>query len=215
MPFLLKYKDQSDNHLGLWKLEDAEDENYFIERLELSEEESTYFATLKARRRLEYLASRYSLHLLTRRKQRAICLKDEYGKPYIADSSHKISFSHSNKMIAVYASPQDCGVDIQLLVSKISRIAHKFISEKESLQIDENHTLLYQHFFWGAKEALFKAYGRNNVDFLKHLEVAIELFDKDRFTGKGYVRKQDYEAAFRLEAKLFDQHLLVTATEIK
>ena len=108
------------------------------------------------------------LHLLTREDQRRDCLKDQYGKPFLDGSNQFISFSHSEDLVAVAVSDVPVGIDIQLGVEKIARISHKFVNSEEA-SFANRDLLTNLHLIWGAKEAVFKAYGRKEVDFRKHM----------------------------------------------
>ena len=87
------------------------------------------------------------------------------------NSLYEISISHSRELTSVMASPRLVGVDIQKLVGKIDRIASKFMTGVEMECLDEKYRLEHLHVFWGAKEALYKAYGRKQLDFRQHIFV--------------------------------------------
>ena len=132
----------------------------------LTSSEEDQLAQIKGQRRVHWLASRYLIHLLTAVGTRIECLKDEHGKPYLAESNFEISFSHSGDLVAVALGRRTVGVDIQTLVPKIGRIAHKFIRDDEDVLSPE---ILGQHIIWGAKEAAYKAYGKRRLDFREHM----------------------------------------------
>ena len=130
------------------------------------------------------------------RELRGACLKDEFGKPYLTDSTFQISISHSWNIVAIMAAPYNIGVDIQREVAKITRIEKKFIRpvEKESLQ--ENTKIPHLHIYWGAKEALYKAYGRKRLGFVRHIHV--DPFEYNLVTGHttAAIHKDTYHAYF-------------------
>ena len=96
-----------------------------MEKLELFPKELELIETIKGHRKLEWLASRWLLHLMSGRQIRGACLKDEFGKPYLVNSFYDISISHSRELVSVLAAPQAVGIDIQKIVGKIDSIAHK------------------------------------------------------------------------------------------
>ncbi len=201
--------------LGVWKIQEEED--YFSNALEISEKEKELIAGMKGRRSIEWLSSRHLIHLMSQRDRRAIILKDEFGKPYIDDSDHYISFSHSHGMSAAIASPKVVGVDIQFIVSKIDRIAPKFMNAEEwklMETLDPSQHIEYMHIIWGAKESLFKAYGKKSVDFKKHINVKISEGEDLLTDFTAEFRKEDHQADYQLAAQKIDSHILVYAQEI-
>ncbi len=211
MPLLFHRYLQPEGELGLWRIEESED--FFLDQLKLAAEEQAQVAQLKGHRRLEWLAGRWLLHLMSGREQRGACLKDEHGKPYLSESLFDISISHSREMASVMAAPRAVGVDIQRIVGKIELIAHKFMRDPEMESLEPATRLEHLHVYWGAKEALYKAYGRRQLDFKKH--IFIEPFDYDVSLGKcqGYVEKEDYHQEFSLTYERIEDYILVAGIE--
>lgn len=180
--------------LGLWRIE--EDEAYFLDRLELFPSERRQLAEIKGRLRLEWLASRWLLHTMSGRFLRGACIKDEFGKPYLVDSNFEISISHSWNVVSIMAAPYSIGLDVQKEVSKIERIQHKFIRPIENESFEEATKLAHLHIYWGAKEALYKAYGRKQLGYIQHIHV--DPFKYDLSVGKttAAIHKGDYHAYF-------------------
>ncbi len=207
MPIFLKKELPFEGELGLWKI--SEDESYFLNRLSLFDDEKKYLNRLNNKRRLEHLASRYLLHLMSGREIRGACLKDEYGKPYLENSDYHISFSHSNQMVAVIGSPSIVGIDIQKYVDKITRIQHKFLSNHELEYVKDSDAKEKLHILWGAKESLYKAYGRKKVEFKEHL--AIDNFKWDGFTSQfqGKINIDQHSSIHNLYAMEIDNYMLV------
>jgi len=113
----------------------------------------------------------------------------------------------------VVASPQSVGIDVQKLVSKIGRIAHKYMREEETASLNEATRLEHLHVYWGAKEALYKAYGRRELDFKKHILIEPFQYDLDVAFCKGIVRKDDFEARYIISYKKLGEYILVLAME--
>lgn len=197
--------------LGLWKIE--EPGTYFEERLGLSPEEQAYVDQLKGQRRTEWLAARYLLHELSGREIRGKCFKDKNGKPYLEGSDFQISISHSHGMAAVLAAPGNVGVDIQLKVDKIERIAHKFMRPEETASLHPTSRIEHLHIYWGAKESLYKAYGRRELDFRTHLHIEPFPFDPTGGFFQGTIRKGTYQATYLLRYEQFDDYVLVYGVE--
>jgi len=211
MPFLEHHFLSPEGELGIWKID--EDTAFFESKLDMQEKEQQLVVELKGHRRTEWLASRFLLHLMSGRDERAACLKDEFGKPYLEDSFYHISMSHSREMTAVIAAPRLVGVDIQKLVGKIENIAHKFMRDEELQSLKTESRLEHLHVYWGAKEALYKAYGRKSLDFRTH--IFVEPFDYDLSGGQcsGRVVKDDFDKKFEIHYRRIDDFILVYAWE--
>jgi 4'-phosphopantetheinyl transferase len=212
MPLHFHKKISNQGEVGLWKIE--EDEIFFLEQLQLEQEEEQYIADIKGHRRLEWLASRFLLHKMSGRTKRSACIKDDNGKPFLVDSLFDISLSHSREFAAVIAAPQAVGIDIQKVVDKIDRIAHKFMRDEETESLQEATRLEHLHVYWGAKEALYKAYGRRQLDFKEHIFITPFEYDLADGTFSGYYHKGEEYKAFDLKYELVERdYVLVYGME--
>lgn len=214
MPLLLHENLPYCGELGLWQI--AEDEPFFQQQLPLTAREQVELANIKGgKRRLEWWSGRHLLHYMSGRPQRGECYKDQFGKPHLDASPFDISISHSHGMAAVVAAPVSVGVDIQKVVPKIERIAHKYMRPEEEESLDATTQLEQLHVYWCAKEALYKAYGRKQLDFKAH--IAIEPFELEEYgdTLQGTVQKGDFSADFQLWYRMIDDYVLVYAMELE
>ncbi|WP_299623260.1 4'-phosphopantetheinyl transferase family protein [uncultured Tenacibaculum sp.] len=110
---------------------------------------------------------------------------DEFGKPHLKDGTH-ISITHSFTFSALIVSKQKkVGIDIEKRRDKIVKIAHKFTPIEEYKSI-ANHDALVSKLtvVWGAKESLYKIYGKKKLLFLDHIYVEDFSFENDTTTGK-------------------------------
>lgn len=170
MPLILKEKLHPEGLIGIWEIH--EDESFFLNELELYPGEGRQLKEIKGYRRLEWLACRHLVHVLSGRKIRGAILKDKFGKPFLEESEWHISMSHSGGRAAVIAAPYLVGVDIQTIVPRILKLAPRFSNKEElnCIEIAEN-SVEVAHIIWGAKESLFKVYGKGQIDFRKDLSV--------------------------------------------
>jgi len=107
-----------------------------------------------------------------------------------------MSLSHSNEVAAAILAPQSVGIDIQKLVAKIERIAHKYMCESEFESLGKHR----------------KAYGRRELDFRKH--ILIEPFDyQENGITTGRVVKGDFEANYQIYFEKIGEYILVYAIE--
>lgn len=110
---------------------------------------------------------------------------DGFGKPYLKDGKH-ISITHSFTFAAIIISDDTpVGIDIEKRRDKILKIAHKF-TPIEAYKSIANHDALVSKLtiVWGAKESLYKIYGKKKLLFLDHIYIEDFSFDNDVTTGK-------------------------------
>ncbi|MEM6321081.1 MAG: 4'-phosphopantetheinyl transferase superfamily protein [Bacteroidota bacterium] len=211
MPIIYQKQLPNNGELGVWKI--TESENFFEERLQLFPEEAAQLAEIKGRLRLEWMASRWLLHTMSGRKIRGACVKDVFGKPYLTDSPFDISISHSWDVVTVMAAPYSIGVDIQKEVGKIARIAPKFMRPVEKESLVEGTKIPHLHIYWGAKEALYKAYGRKELGFIEHIHIDPFAYDLQVGQTTGAIHKGSYHAYFDVFYEKVANSYLVTALE--
>ncbi|KXK38146.1 MAG: 4'-phosphopantetheinyl transferase superfamily protein [Saprospiraceae bacterium] len=211
MPLLYQSHIANGGVFGIWDVK--EDETFFERKIDFYPEEFKELEGLRARKKMEWLSSRYLLHVLSQREIRGACLKDEFGKPYLKDSPFHISISHSSSCTAVIGSPAFCGIDIQIIVPKIERIAPRFINTVEWEYIPDQDKILYFHTLWGAKEAMYKSFGRRGLDFRKDMNILPFMYQADGFFFRGSVVKNDFNKNYTLFCRQFDHLILVYALQ--
>lgn len=198
-----------DNKFGLWKIE--EDETWFLSHLHLSDAEHGQLNQLKGHRRLEFLASRKLVHLLTSYKTRVPLEKDSYGKPHLNDTPFSISISHSRGYAAAILGKGLVGIDIQHIVEKIERIAPKFMRKEELESIQPEYWLEHMHVYWCAKEALYKAYGKRQLDFCRNIIIHPFPFEKTGGRCFAYIHKDHWTTNFQLQYQQWEDYIVVLA----
>jgi len=150
----------------------------------------------------EYLAK----HLLG---NKCTIAYDDKGKPYLADDSRHISISHSHDQLAIIVNENEStGIDIELIRDKVRKIKHKFLTNEELLDANDDPEKLL--IYWAAKETLYKIYGLKEVDFIKHLFV--KPFTKHNLgTIIGEINLPKYTESFHLQYQILDDYVLVFA----
>jgi len=210
MPLFLKKNDLGAT-LALWRI--TEPEAWFLAGLELTVREMEQLAGIKGRKRVEWLAVRYLTHELSGMAARSPILKDSCGKPYLAQQGLHLSISHSGELAAAMLAQLPAGIDIQRPVEKIERIAHKFLRPEEDACLSKTHRLLHLHVYWGAKEALYKAYGRRELDFRAHIAIEPFHFDPEGGAFAGKVEKDTFAAQYNLRYEVVQGYVLVYGVE--
>ena len=112
-------------------------------------------------------------------------LYDGFGKPHLKDGKH-ISITHSFTFSGIIISDdKPVGIDIEKRRDKILRIAHKF-TPIEAYKSIANHDALVSKLtiVWGAKESLYKIYGKKKLLFLDHIYIEDFSFETNTTTGK-------------------------------
>jgi 4'-phosphopantetheinyl transferase len=197
--------------LGVWHI--TEDEDFFIKKLPLKENELAELVLLRGHRRLEWLAARYLLQVMTGWVYTMV--KDSHGKPHLHNKAYEISVSHSKDYTAIIIAPDLVGVDIQYLTPKLVKVAYRVLNEQKFEQLKEETKLEHLHVYWGAKEALYKAYGKKNLDFRKNIQIEPFHYGHTEGVLKGTVITHDYIKHFIIFYKKIENYLLVYAIENK
>lgn len=196
----------------VWNITESPD--FFIEQLQLSTEQQIVIqekykhpTALK-----QWLASRHSLQLLFQTSF-ANFHKNVHGKLESANTEQQLSISHSDDYIAVVKASTAIGVDIQTFNPKLSRIASKFIDYKLLQQLQKSP--LYQdylHVYWGVKEALFKAYGLGQVNFINHLHISPFEMTKSG-TTTAQLNKPNFKATYNVFYEKTEDYYLCIVTK--
>ncbi|MFN2260699.1 MAG: 4'-phosphopantetheinyl transferase superfamily protein [Psychroflexus sp.] len=96
---------------------------------------------------------------------------DTNGKPHLNDGKH-ISITHSFEFTAVIVSDKRVGIDIEKQREKIKKIAPKFTPIEEYKALGDGEDLIRKlTIVWGAKESLYKLYGKRGLLFLHDIFV--------------------------------------------
>lgn len=201
-----------EGEIAVWITEDADN---LLADLKLTLAEEKLLKKMSNRRVEEWSSARWLIHYLSGRKERATCLKDEYGKPYLVESPYQISVSHSLNYTAVIAAPYAVGIDVQEIVPKMQRIAKKFVNDKEweYLNLKPDSQLEMLHIIWGAKEAMYKAWGKKKIDFKGHLFVPSFEWNGEKIITEASLIKANIHMSFYVIAEKVDNFILVYVRE--
>jgi 4'-phosphopantetheinyl transferase len=103
------------------------------------------------------------------------------NKPFFKGNNDHLSISHSHDQLAIIINKKEnTGIDIELVRDKILRVRHKYLNDAEQAFAGTHIENLIS--IWGAKEAMYKAYGLKGVDFREQMQV--ELFTGDTLHGE-------------------------------
>lgn len=110
---------------------------------------------------------------------------DEFGKPHLKDGKY-ISITHSFIFSGIILSDEKpVGIDIEKQREKILKIAHKFTPLEEYRTIANTDALISKlTIVWGAKESLYKIYGKKKLLFRDHIYIEDFKFADEQTTGQ-------------------------------
>ncbi|HRH65669.1 MAG TPA: 4'-phosphopantetheinyl transferase superfamily protein [Bacteroidia bacterium] len=207
MPIVLK-KEGKDHVLGIWH--SLEPLDALLSQARLTNTEYSIMQDFKSEnRKREYLTVRVLVNQLYHFSPLSINY-DDRGKPTLSNSL-SISISHTREYVAILLSPlKYAGIDLETIRPGIQKIAHKFVNEKEASGVPSENKNEHLHVIWGAKEVLYKIYGKGDVDFRKHMDVG--LFN---YTIKGTVparfHKEDFDRTFPIHHEKLEERMLAWA----
>jgi phosphopantetheinyl transferase len=166
MPFFYQQNINETKHLAIWSI--TEPVSFFESNIKLAVD------IQNDERKIQHLAVR----LLLKRMMPVVDLSKiemaENGKPYLQGLPFHFSFSHCIGYAAVAVSDNPIGIDIEIIHSRILKVAHKFLNESEKQMIgnlSEQEQLKQLAFFWASKEAMYKQHEQLGIDFAKDFNV--------------------------------------------
>lgn len=130
---------------------------------------------------------------------------NEVNRPFLKDRSEHISISHSHQWLAISIhQTNETGVDVELIREKVINIKHKFLCEEELafVQSDIDKLTLY----WTAKEAIYKAYGKKELEFKRIKIEPIEPLNRGEL--KGLIDLETGKRHFKLMYRKFEPYFL-------
>lgn len=200
---------QPGKKIAFWQI--TEDEETLLQMYNPTAEEIVFLQGLHESKRLHFLSSRLLLRTLVPNGKLA---KDDAGKPHFEDETPHISISHSgNYAAAIIDENNPTGIDIETQGPKILRIEDKFCNTYDKTNIRKSHHSLCLLIMWGAKESLYKWYGKKEVDFKKHMTVGpFETGDSGRFSATFH--KPGIQQDFIMEYAVFEDHVAVWIHEM-
>lgn len=199
MPFIENRKIDFYSNMLVWQI--AENTSELSKLITLSNEDQTLFNSLKNKaRQREYLATRL---LLTKCKLNRQIKYSEIGAPYFEDKKDFISISHSKLLVTVLISKKNCGIDVEQISPRASKIVNKFLSQDEIKLISGPYFETNAILFWTVKEAIYKFLKTQNIIFNKQIKISYFSW-KSKFVEAYYIT-DDKEIKFLLSFdKIFD-----------
>lgn len=217
MPLFYQHNINEDTKLGIWQIE--EPESFFLEKVPLKRDVSHPF------KRLQHLAGRYLLsYLFPDLPVEEIRIADT-RQPFLESEKYHFSISHCGRYAAAIVSGHSrVGVDIEHITPRIVTVAQKFLHEEEFNFFNEDYALFLEQWglrgrveqefltlIWNAKEAIFKWYGKGELDFKRHMQLNGNVsIDGDNIRMPFLFDKENL-IYLDIEARIFDEQALTLA----
>ena len=168
MPIYRAYK-QGDLTVGVWKVEESVEQlRSMFHDFSIYEEGFSRFSAESRKR--EWLAVRVLLKELCGEEK--VIAYHSSGKPYLADGSMCVSFSHTRGYVAGALHPSaEVGIDIEQYGTRVQKVASRFIRDDERVSIESGDEIYGLLLHWSAKETMFKLMEDEAVDFVRHLHI--------------------------------------------
>ncbi len=184
MPII--YKQEIGDHavLGVWKISESVDE--LLSMIQFSEGERETFEKFKLKsRQAHWLSYRLAIRELVGDDGPCEFYYDEHGKLHFSNLDYSLSVTHSGLYSGVIISKKHyVGIDIEKLGERINILAHKFLNEEELARLPEVDQHKFLTVIWSAKEALYKLYGKSEVQ-MEHMTIApFEMANEGTIKGK-------------------------------
>lgn len=179
MPLYKTITPRNETSIYIWKIEESLDElkNVFLTK-------NSLVRLTKIRSELQQRGFLSVRHLLYKAGYSDNDLfYDNLGKPHLKDGNF-ISITHSFTFSAIIISETTLvGIDIEKQRDKILRIAHKFTTPKDYIHLNDKDLVRKLTIVWGAKESLYKIFGKEGLSFLRHIYVVDFIFDQAQTTA--------------------------------
>ena len=199
--------DSISNDLLLWKLSETETQlNNFVNLSISSKLRLDLIKSSSQRKQFLGVQNLLSLHNINNE----ILFYDDNGKPHLLNNKF-ISISHSFDYCGVIVSDVKVGIDIEKFRSKILNISKKFVSESDLALIKESSVENITK-VWSIKEAVYKAFGHNKIDFKKN--IIIKSVNKEFNKATVLIFNNEISENYSIEIYNFSQYICCIAKQI-
>ena len=186
--------------IAIWHI--VEEKNFFLNKVPLPRE------ITHPHKQLQHLAGRYLLQYLYPDFPYELIAIADTRKPFLPNEAYHFSISHcGDYAAAIVCKSNRVGIDIELITNKVEKIKHKFLNEEEMAHVESQvSNVKYLTLLWCCKEAIFKWYGRGEVDFKKHIHLKTSNF-KNGGLIKGEFLKEE-KTTLTIQYKFFNNFCL-------
>ena len=158
-------------------------------------------------RKIEWLSVRALVKTMLGKDTRI--LYNAENKPFVRGNTLNISITHSNNLTAVIiAKDKRVGIDLEFMSGKISKVANKFINNRENIISDPELSKFHLYLHWCAKETLYKICDKQDINFRDGITIAPFSPDEHGYM-KGQVINGSGTESFEMEYLQHDNYALV------
>ena len=209
MPYFFSEKISNIGKVYLWKITETEENLLSLRTLSLPEQ--SHLQSLKnPQKRLHWLAYRVLLGEVLGNDFEINYFAD--GKPELVRPKKFLSVSHSKDFVAIFLSDtQAVGVDIEKITDRIQKIYPKFLNETEQQSSDLSDSTLL-HFYWGAKEAVYKLFNSHRLLFAK--QIHIDSIDSEKQTAVANIKTNSFQAKVPIVFREIERYMLVVSINL-
>jgi 4'-phosphopantetheinyl transferase EntD len=221
MPLFYQHNINHDTKIGIWHIE--EPETFFLANVPLKRDVTHPF------KRRQHLAGRYLLSFLYPDFPVEEIRVADTRQPFLAGGAFHFSISHCGAFAAAIVSRKfRVGVDIELVTPRITRVADKFLNDGEMNLFNEDYAFFLEQWglrgrveqefltlIWSAKEALFKWYGRGELDFKRHMQLTGNIRIDGDVIKLPFAFEKDEILLLDLDARIFDEQALTLAWVVR
>jgi len=195
MPLFYQHNINDHTKLAVWYI--TENEDFFLNKVPLQTEVS------HPHKRLQHLAARYLLEILQPGFPFHLIEIADSKKPLLSNEEFHFSVSHCGDYAAAIVSENKLvGIDVELITARVERIKNKFLSENEMNLLPVCNTK-FLTLCWSAKEAIYKWYGKGQVDFKKNMIIDDVFFGKQEGILNAHFEKEN-RTDLKIEYRFFE-----------
>ena len=208
MPLYKKEDFKDGGMLAIWKITESEDELKVIASSPTSEQEDIE-QVQAPQRRLESYAVRALLTEIF--DERVYLGYEEDNSPYIKNTHHTISISHSGEFVCIYVHENaDVGIDVESLSRNFDAVEKKMLSENEREYLVEKYRQVQLALIWSAKEAIYKLMAERNINFAEQMEIEKFIpYNDEGELNATFVDAEGEEHELELSYQIFDGYGMV------
>jgi phosphopantetheinyl transferase len=203
VPLFYQQNINPDTRLAVWSI--TEEESFFSARVPLQQN------ITHPHKRKQHLAGRYLLPFLFPDFPHTEILVADTRKPFLPEEQYHFSISHCGDYAAAIVSAEErVGIDIEMISPRVEKIMYKFLHPDElafvQAQPIESRVVLLT-LLWSVKEAMFKWWGRGEVDFSEQLR--IHAFQQQEMGAISvFFRRPDFQEQQQVHYRMYADKVL-------
>ncbi|MEC8636623.1 MAG: 4'-phosphopantetheinyl transferase superfamily protein [Bacteroidota bacterium] len=117
---------------------------------------------------------------------------DPNGIPRL-ESGQQLSITHTKNLSGIALGTKPLGIDIEVFRPKIRQIATRFLHNKESFALKDDHAIEKLTLIWTAKEALYKALNQKGIIFSEQLLVTPFQWGDKKGSAKVFFQRKSLD----------------------